>query len=117
MYRSAAWLVLAVHTTWVAFLAAGFPLGRKSRWVRSLHLGGLIFNIVLETFDLPCPLTALEKWLMGHYTVPYAGTCISHYVQSYFSIPVASRWVVFLSFLLLVVSAWSYGLIRSPLRK
>jgi hypothetical protein len=117
VYRLAAWLVLVVHTTWVVFLVAGLPLGKKNRWVRSLHLVGLIFNIALETFDLPCPLTALEKWLMGHYTVPYAGTCISHYVQSYFSIPVASRWVVFLSFLLLVGSAWGYGLIRSPLRK
>jgi len=99
------------------FLVAGFTLGRKNRWIRSLHLGGLIFNIVLETFDLLCPLTKLQKWLMGHYEVPYTGTCISYYVQRYFSITLASRFVVFLSFLLLVWSAWAHGLIRSPLRK
>lgn len=117
MYHLAAWLVLAVHTTWVVFLMAGFPLGRKNRWLRSLHLGSLIFNMVLETFDLPCPLTILEKWLMSHYTTPYSGTCISYYVQTYFSISLGPRMVVFLSFLLLVGSAWAYGLIRSPLRR
>jgi hypothetical protein len=117
VYRLAARLVLAVHTTWVVFLVAGFPLGRRNRWLRSLHLGGLIFNMVLETFDLACPLTKLQKWLMGHYTVPYTGTCISYYVQTTLSITLAPRLVVFLSFLLLVGSAWAYGLIRSPLRR
>jgi hypothetical protein len=117
VYPLAAWLVLAVHTTWVAFLVAGIPLGRRSRWLRLLHLGGLIFNMVLETFDLPCPLTALQKWLMGHYVEPYPGTCISYYVQRYFSITLGSRLVVFLSFLLLFGSTWAYGLIRSPLRR
>ncbi len=117
MYRLAAWFTLAVHTTWVAFLLAGFPLGRRNRWLRSLHLSGLLFNMVLETFDLPCPLTHLEKWLMSHYTSPYAGTCISYYVQTILSIRLSSRLVVFFSFLLLVGSAWAYGLIRSPLRR
>jgi hypothetical protein len=73
--------------------------------------------MVLETFALPCPLTALQKWLMGHHAVPYAGTCISYYVQRYFSITLGSRLVVFLSFLLLVWSACAYGLIGSPLRR
>jgi hypothetical protein len=117
VYQLAAWLVLAVHATWVAFLLVGFPLGWQNRWLRSLHLGGLIFNMSLETFDLPCPLTALEKWLMSHYTLPYRGTCISYYVQTYLSITLAPRMVVFLSFILLFGSAWAYGLIRSPLRR
>lgn len=70
MYQLAAWVVLGVHATWVAFLLVGFPLGWQNCWLRSLHLGGLIFNMV-----------------------------------------------VFLSFLLLLGSAWTYGLIRSPLRR
>lgn len=117
MFRLGAWLVLAIHTTWVVFLLAGIPLGRRNRWLRSLHLGGLVFNMVLETFDLPCPLTNLEKWLMSHYTSPYAGTCISYYVRTHLSIALSSRLIVFLSFVLLVASAWGYGLIRSPLRR
>jgi hypothetical protein len=117
VYPLAAWLVLAVHTAWVVLLLAGFPLGRQNQWLRLLHLGGLVFNMVLETFDLPCPLTVLEKWLMSHYTSPYPGTCISYYVQTTLSITLAPRTVVFLSFLLLVGSAWAYGLIRSPLRR
>jgi hypothetical protein len=117
VFRLLAWLVLAVHTTWVAFLLAAFPLGRGNRWLRALHLGGLIFNMVLETFDLPCPLTVLEKCLMSHYTAPYPGTCISYYVQTYLSVTLSPRMIVFLSFLLLVGSGWTYGLIRSPLRR
>ncbi|MBI4735009.1 MAG: DUF2784 family protein [candidate division NC10 bacterium] len=117
MYQLAAWLVLGVHATWVAFLLAGFPLGRRNRWLRSLHLGGLILNMALETFDLPCPLTELEKWLMSHYRLPYTGTCISHYVQTSLAITLAPRMVVFFSFVLWLASAWAYGLIRSPLRR
>ncbi len=77
MYRLVARLVLAVHTTWVVFLLGGFALGRQNRWLRPLRLGGLLFNMVLEAFDLPCPLTALEKWFQSQYTVPYSGTCIN----------------------------------------
>lgn len=117
MYQLAAWAVLGVHATWVAFLLVGFPLGRQNRWLRSLHLGGLIFNMALETFDLPCPLTEIEKWLLSHYTTPYQGTSISHYVRMYLGLSLSPRIIIFLSFLLLLGSAWAYGLIRSPLRR
>jgi hypothetical protein len=86
VYRLAAWLVLTIHTTWVAFLIVGVSLGRKNRWLRSLDLGGLIFNMALETFDLSCLLTAFEMWLQSQYVVPYSGTCISYYIQA--SLPI-----------------------------
>lgn len=33
-----------------------------------------MFNMALETFDLLCPLTEIEKWLLSRYTAPYQGT-------------------------------------------
>jgi hypothetical protein len=48
VYRLVAWLVLAVHTTWVVFLLGGFALGWQNRWLRPLRLGGLLFNMVLR---------------------------------------------------------------------
>jgi hypothetical protein len=101
----------------VAFLLLGLALGRRHRRLRSLHLSGLLFNLALETFALPCPLTTLEQWLMSHYATPYSGTCISHYAQTTLSLTLPPRLVVLLGVLLLVGSAWANGLLRSPLRR
>lgn len=49
---------------------------------------------------------SIHRSLLGH---------VHQLIQTYLSITLAPRMVVFLGFLLLVGSAWAYGLIRSPL--
>jgi hypothetical protein len=82
--RSALFLadvVVVVHLAYLGFVVLGGFLGLHDvHWLLP-HAAAVVWGVVGTVGRAPCPLTALEKWLVstGGGT-PYDGPFISHYV-------------------------------------
>ncbi len=102
--------VVVLHLGWILFLIFGALIGRRVRWVRWLHLGGLGFAGVLTARGGICPLTHLEGWLRGRAGgSAYVGTFLGHYAERLVYLEV-SRETVLLGLLVVVLgSAAAYG--------
>ena len=56
--------VLIVHVLWCAWVLLGWLITRRRPVLRVLHIGSLIYAIIIEIVPWPpCPLTAGENWL------------------------------------------------------
>ncbi len=103
--------VVAVHFVWILFLLFARIWGRKFSVIKTIHLFGLAFAIIMKTFDLYCPLTDLEVWLRSKQdpTQIYTGSFIIHYVEKLVYLDI-SREIVFAgTVLLLAFNAWLYS--------
>jgi hypothetical protein len=64
VYRALAVAVLSLHLLWCAWVLLGWMLTRRRRVLRLLHIGSLIYAIIIELAPWPpCPLTVAEIWL------------------------------------------------------
>lgn len=72
VYARLADATVFIHLAWVLFMVAGVGASVAGLWwqrilglrfLRWLHLGGLIFSASLGIIKRPCPLTTLEYWL------------------------------------------------------
>lgn len=52
--------VLSVHLAWIAWVILGWTVTRRHRLLRWLHVGSLVYSILIEVSRLPCPLTLAE---------------------------------------------------------
>jgi hypothetical protein len=56
--------VLFLHLLWCVWILLGWTVTRRGPILRTLHIGSLIYAIIVETVPwLPCPLTLAETWL------------------------------------------------------
>lgn len=101
-YKILADLVVFIHFLWVLFLIFGVFLGVKSKLARATHMSGLIFALVIQVFNVYCPLTYLEVWLraMHKLDVSYTGSFIIHYMEKILYVE-SSRTIIFIVTLLL----------------
>jgi Protein of Unknown function (DUF2784) len=53
---------LIVHFLWILFLLFGFVFALKGSKIAYVHLGGLLFALVLNALGWYCPLTHLENY-------------------------------------------------------
>jgi hypothetical protein len=76
-------LTVLVHFLWILFILSGIIFALKRSKLAWVHLGGLLFSLVLNLFGWYCPLTHLENYLHslhpGHLT--YDGSFIAHYLE------------------------------------
>lgn len=74
-------VVVVLHLAYVAFvLLGGFLALRDLRWLAP-HGAACGWGVVGMVAQAPCPLTALEKWLLTTGGEPsYDGPFISHYL-------------------------------------
>ena len=82
LYEIAANLIAVIHLAFLAFVIFGAFWGRSSRFWRYLHLGCMVYGVLIEVFYWPCPLTFLEQDLRekagrGAYAEPF----IAHYLN------------------------------------
>lgn len=56
-------VVLALHLLWLAWVMLGWLWTRGRPRLRLLHIGSLVYGILIEVFWWPCPLTIAEQWL------------------------------------------------------
>lgn len=81
-YTVAATLVLALHLAWILFVMTGAYFTRQRPKLTALHLGSLLWGIVVETGPWPCPLTLLENFVEVRAGIaPYSGSFLAHYLN------------------------------------
>ncbi|MBW1804547.1 MAG: DUF2784 domain-containing protein [Deltaproteobacteria bacterium] len=56
-------LIIVLHFIWVFFILFGFIFALMRSKIAFLHLGGLIFSLILNLMGWYCPLTYLEHFL------------------------------------------------------
>jgi len=55
-------ITIMVHSLWILFLVFGFVFVLKGSKIAYVHLGGLLFALVLNALGWYCPLTHLENY-------------------------------------------------------
>lgn len=82
-YRAMAALVLLLHAAYIAWVIFGALFTRGRARLAALHVGTLLYGIVVEIFGLWCPLTELEQWfeLRGGVSL-YRGPFLLHYLDA-----------------------------------
>ena len=81
-YTAAVTLVLALHLAWILFVMTGVCFTSKRPKLTALHLGSLLWGIVVETGPWPCPLTLLENFVEVRAGIAsYSGSFLVHYLD------------------------------------
>jgi hypothetical protein len=82
-YRAMAAGVLSLHAAYIAWVIFGALFTRSRPRLAALHVGTLLYAILVEIFAFWCPLTALEQWLEVRGGVsPYRGPFLLHYLDA-----------------------------------
>jgi len=74
--------VITLHWLFILWVIGGAALTRGRRWASGVHIGCLLYGIVIEVSPWPCPLTLLEGSLercAGE--AAYQGSFLLHYLQ------------------------------------
>jgi hypothetical protein len=118
-FQIAADIVVAFHLLWILFIIFGALPGRRWLTIRLLHLGSIVFSLLLQSFGWICPLTYLEVWLrqMQQAATGYSGSFISHYLEKVIYLDVSAPYifvgtVVVIVFSLFLYQPWRYPLLR-----
>jgi hypothetical protein len=113
-YLLAADIVVLLHFLWIVFLIFGAFIGRKYKWVKIVHIVGVIFALFIQVFGWYCPLTHIETWLrrMHDPTQSYTGSYIVYYVERIVYIGLSPNVILIMTIFLTLVSAWIY--LRKP---
>jgi Protein of Unknown function (DUF2784) len=56
-------ITIIVHFLWILFLVFGFVFALRGSRIAYVHLGGLVFALLLNALEWYCPLTYLENYL------------------------------------------------------
>lgn len=81
-FEAAAAGVLLLHLAWILWVALGCLVTRGRPKLAWLHIGSLIYSIVIEVTSWPCPLTGLEQWLQDRAgMIPYRGGFLAHHLE------------------------------------
>jgi hypothetical protein len=54
-------ITIVVHFLWILFLVFGFVFALQGSRIAYVHLGGMVFALVLNALGWYCPLTHLEN--------------------------------------------------------
>ena len=55
-------ITIIVHFLWILFLVFGFVFALQGSRIAYIHLGGLVFSLVLNALGWYCPLTHVENY-------------------------------------------------------
>jgi hypothetical protein len=83
LYRLLGDAVIILHFLWILFILFGLLIGIKYARLIWVHLGGLVFTLILNIGGWFCPLTYLENHLYRLFNpqLAYAGSFIGRYLQ------------------------------------
>ena len=83
VYRLLGDAVIILHFLWILFILFGLFIGVKYGRLIWVHLGGLVFTLILNIGGWFCPLTYLENHLYGLYNsqLAYGGSFVGQYLQ------------------------------------
>ncbi len=103
-------MVVILHFFWIIFLIIGALPGRRSRWIRRIHISGILFAILIQFSGWFCPLTYLEVWLrrMHDSSQQYEGSFIIHYVEKVVYVDLPPKMILIVTICLALISAFVY---------
>ncbi|HXG82815.1 MAG TPA: DUF2784 domain-containing protein [Pyrinomonadaceae bacterium] len=112
IYRGLADLILVLHFCFVLFVVFGGALVLYRRFFLPFHLPSLAWGILVEFFQLPCPLTSLENQLrtLGG-EAGYAGGFVENYIFLVLYPSISPQFQIFLGALLIVVNLLVYAFV------
>jgi len=118
MYRLLAWLMVALHLSFIAFLVVGGPLSRLAPALMRWHLGVVAVTVVINLSGSDCPLTVWEKhFLRLAGREPYDSGFVSHYlVEPIYPPGINERVNLVLVAAWMLPTVWAYGRFASPRR-
>lgn len=95
VYRLLGDAVITLHFLWILFILFGLFIGMKYGRLIWVHLGGLVFTLLLNIAGWFCPLTYLENYLYSLYNpqLAYAGSFIGEYLQKLIYLDVAEAYL------------------------
>ena len=83
MYSALAAAILALHLLFILWVVFGATVTRRRPVLRWLHLGSLIWGMLIEILPWNCPLTWAENRLeAGAGVAPYQGGFLLHYLDA-----------------------------------
>src|SRR5438876_10482650 len=83
VYSALAAAILGLHLLFILWIVFGAALTRRRPLLRWLHLGSLVWGILIEILRWSCPLTWAESWLVTRSEIaPYQGGFILHYLDA-----------------------------------
>jgi hypothetical protein len=114
LYKVLADMTVLVHLGWVLFLALGALWGRRNRVMKALHVGGLVFAVIMQLMHWYCPLTHLEFWLRSRHDpdLAYPGSFLAHYAEEFIYVELSWEAILSATVILCAVNAWLY--LRKP---
>ena len=82
IFRVLAFLTLALHLAWLAWILLGWLATRRRPLLRWLHILSLLWGIVISVFPWTCPLTYAEVYFERRAGItPYEKSFLEHYVE------------------------------------
>lgn len=86
--------ILSIHLLWIAAVIFGAPFTRGRPFWTGLHIGSLIWGIIVEVAPVTCPLTLAEQHFEAAAGMqPYHGSFLMHYLDAIIY-PNLPYWVV-----------------------
>ena len=83
MYSVLAGVVLTLHLLFILWVVFGATVTRRRAVLCWLHLGSLVWGILIEILPWACPLTWAETWLETQAGIaPYQGGFLLHYLDA-----------------------------------
>ncbi len=83
MYHAAAIVVLAAHLVFILWIIFGALFTRGRTVLRWVHIGSLVWGLLIEILPWTCPLTFAENWLeLRAGMPPYSGGFMLHYLDA-----------------------------------
>lgn len=109
-YSTLATLVLLVHALFILWVVFGAFCTRSHPVLRWLHIGSLIWGILIELFLWPCPLTLLENWFERKAGIqPYQGGFLLHYLDKLVYPNISAKALTIAGLLVCVLNLSVYG--------
>ncbi len=107
-------ITIGVHFLWILFLIFGFVFALKGSRIAYVHLGGLVFALVLNALGWYCPLTHVENYfrslhdLHSTYSTSFIMRLVENLVYPDVPEPLLRRGEIILTvFYILVYGYWA----------
>ena len=120
VFNGLAILTLLLHLLWILFIVFGFVFALKGSNLAFIHLGGLLFSLVINLFGWYCPLTYLENYLYRFQAeeLGYGGSFIIHYLERVIYPSVSERTLRIGEIAFVIVNLMAYTvLLKKHLRR
>ena len=83
VYSALAAAILGLHLLFILWIVFGAAVTRRRPLLRWLHLGSLVWGILIEILPWTCPLTWAENFLETRAGIaPYQGGFLLHYLDA-----------------------------------